>query len=422
MNRIVNQRMAIIGAPGSRGDVNPLLDLAKELLSRGWRVRVGISGPYAHLAEKLGCETRVIVSSAEFQTMLENTAIWRPVRGARLVLKHAATEFGNRFAEQLSDWVVPGHTILIAHPLDFASRVFKLAHPETPLVNLHLAPSTLYTPSELSRYHANFVLRRPEWLIRGLYRIANQYAIRKWIMKGLQPTWERFGVRPQYMEMHQWWSLGGRTIGFYPEWFGPAHEAYLSPIDLVGFPLARGTIENDIVKAHPTNQPMVFTAGTAHGHAQRFFELAVEVCQALQVPGLLLSSQPSQFPKSLPTLVSAANYIPFADLLPHCRLMIHHGGIGTTSESLAAGIPQLVLPMAFDQFDNAARVERLGCGRWFPFSRLTATRLETAIKEMLADPRYRSNATPLRSKLDGPAAISAAANLIEAHFTLSLSR
>ena len=38
--------------------------------------------------------------------------------------------------------------------------------------------------------------------------------------------------------------------------------------------------------------------------------------------------------------------------------------MGTTSQAFAAGIPQVIRPLAFDQFDNAERVEKLGCGRW----------------------------------------------------------
>jgi UDP:flavonoid glycosyltransferase YjiC (YdhE family) len=40
--------------------------------------------------------------------------------------------------------------------------------------------------------------------------------------------------------------------------------------------------------------------------------------------------------------------------------VVHHGGIGTSAQALAAGAPQLVMPMAHDQPDNAARLERLG--------------------------------------------------------------
>ena len=50
-----------------------------------------------------------------------------------------------------------------------------------------------------------------------------------------------------------------------------------------------------------------------------------------------------------PVLLAAAN-VPHAALLPHCCAIMHHGGAGTTSAALAAGCPQLVCPLHFDQF------------------------------------------------------------------------
>ena len=43
-------------------------------------------------------------------------------------------------------------------------------------------------------------------------------------------------------------------------------------------------------------------------------------------------------------------------------MIVHSGGIGTTAQALRSGHPQVVVPFAFDQFDNAERIARLGCG------------------------------------------------------------
>jgi len=63
-------------------------------------------------------------------------------------------------------------------------------------------------------------------------------------------------------------------------------------------------------------------------------------------------------------------------LLPRAGALIHHGGVGTLARALAAGVPQLVIPFAHDQHDNARRVDWLGCGmevapRWASRRRLT---------------------------------------------------
>src|SRR5205823_14931335 len=89
---------------------------------------------------------------------------------------------------------------------------------------------------------------------------------------------------------------------------------------------------------------------------------AVAACERLGVRGLLLTKYPHQLPPRLPPTVRYCPFAPFRRLLPLCGAVVHHGGIGTTAAALSAGIPQLILPLAWDQPDNAERVRRLGVG------------------------------------------------------------
>ena len=70
---------------------------------------------------------------------------------------------------------------------------------------------------------------------------------------------------------------------------------------------------------------------------------------------------------------------------------MHHGGIGTMSQALAAGMPQLVMPMAHDQPDNAARLKRLGCGRVLVPRRFTAVNLACELGHLLSDVAVKTN-------------------------------
>lgn len=58
--------------------------------------------------------------------------------------------------------------------------------------------------------------------------------------------------------------------------------------------------------------------------------------------------------------ILARPFAPLSRLLPYAKALVHHGRIGTASQAFAAATPQLITPFAHDQFDNAARVERLG--------------------------------------------------------------
>jgi len=89
-------------------------------------------------------------------------------------------------------------------------------------------------------------------------------------------------------------------------------------------------------------------------------------------------------------------------LLPHVAALVHHGGIGTTAEALRAGTPQLVVPLAHDQFDNAARVRALGVGASLNAARLTARRLEKRLAEVV-DNKDVNEACRKVAALCGPA-------------------
>src|SRR5262249_51516726 len=108
------------------------------------------------------------------------------------------------------------------------------------------------------------------------------------------------------------------------------------------------------------DSPVVFTAGTGMMHAGEFFRTAVEACRRLGVPGCLITRHSEQVPDALPPGVVHLPYAPFSELLPRARAIVHYGGIGTIAQALLAGIPQLVVPQAFDQIDNANRLARLG--------------------------------------------------------------
>ena len=77
--------------------------------------------------------------------------------------------------------------------------------------------------------------------------------------------------------------------------------------------------------------------------------------------------------------------MPFSRVLPRCAALVHHGGIGTLSAGLAAGVPQLVMPMAHDQPDNADRLRRLGAGRILPPGQFTGARVARELGALLGD-------------------------------------
>ncbi|MGH2351831.1 MAG: glycosyltransferase [Chloroflexota bacterium] len=116
------------------------------------------------------------------------------------------------------------------------------------------------------------------------------------------------------------------------------------------------------------------------------------------------NQDPAQFGPQ-PAHVRIERYVPQTLLLPHCDLVLTHGGSGTVMAALIHGLPLVTVPISADQPENAARCAALGVGRVAAAADATAETIRHAVRTVLADPAYRRNAERLGdeiSRLPGP--------------------
>lgn len=84
---------------------------------------------------------------------------------------------------------------------------------------------------------------------------------------------------------------------------------------------------------------------------------------------------------------------PQADVMPHAAVVVGHGGFGTTMMALAAGVPQVVVPLfAFDQAANAERVAAIGAGMHVSGGPGAVAAIPSSLTRVLDDPAYRQGA------------------------------
>jgi UDP:flavonoid glycosyltransferase YjiC (YdhE family) len=222
---------------------------------------------------------------------------------------------------------------------------------------------------------------------------------------------------PVHRILNQWIHSPDRVIGLFPPWFAPPPDDWPAQTVLTGFPLYD---EADVTPLDPELQdflkagepPLAFTPGSAMRHGDEFFAVAVDVCRKLGRRGLLLSRHDRHMPADLPAGVRHVAYVPFSRLLPHCAALIHHGGIGTSAQALAAGIPQLVVPMSHDQPDNAMKLHELGVAEIVPAGRFSTARATVAISRLM-DSNHRAACLEIKKRFVGADPISETATLIE---------
>ncbi len=117
---------------------------------------------------------------------------------------------------------------------------------------------------------------------------------------------------------------------------------------------------------------------------------------------------------NLPDTVFMVDSIPISWLFPRVAAAIHHGGAGTTAESLKAGIPSIVIPFFGDQFFWGKRVAELGIGPE-PISRkkLTTERLVQAIQEVVTNQTMHQSASNLGAKIRAEDGVASAVAVIQ---------
>ncbi len=159
--------------------------------------------------------------------------------------------------------------------------------------------------------------------------------------------------------------------------------------------------------------PLVFSLGSSAAHAaDGFYVSAVEATRRLgQRAVLVLSSVVS--PKNLPGNVLAIRSTAVYPLFKAASLVVHAGGIGTTAQAIRAGRPQLVVPFAHDQFDNALRVKRRSIGAVSDRKRLTAGRLARNLEQLLANQEIHASATAMAATIPSEDGSSTACDALE---------
>lgn len=161
--------------------------------------------------------------------------------------------------------------------------------------------------------------------------------------------------------------------------------------------------------------PIVFTLGSsAVWVARNFYRESIAAAKLLGGRAvLLIGDERNQLKERLPSEMITVNYAPFDALLARSCAMVHHGGVGTTSHGLRAGIPTLIVPFAFDQPDNAVHAARLGGSRTLPREKYRADRVARELDILLTNPEHTNKAREIGQLIRMENGAAVAADLIE---------
>jgi len=374
---------------GSSGDVHPFIGIGRVLRTRGHDVTIVTAAPFRKVSEGAGLRFVQTHTQVEFDEMTRHPDLWHSRKGLLLILRTLASVLRAHYALVASAYE-PGRTVLVAHALGFATRVFEEAH-QVPAATIHLAPSIFrsdyHQPASIPGVDPSGL---PIWVKRSALWMLDRWLLDPQIVPALNQLRCDVGLPPVSRVFKNWLHSPQRVIGLFPEWFAPIQRDWPPQLRLTGFPLYD---EADAHAVDPGLQsfletgspPILFTPGTANRAAAQFFVAALDAARRLKRRALFVTRYPEQLPPDLGSDARHEAYLPFSRVFPRCAVVVHHGGIGTCAQALAAGVPQLTMPLAFDQPDNTTRLWRLGVARWVRPREFHGERVASQLSALLDD-------------------------------------
>ncbi len=368
---------------GSAGDVNPFIGIGQQLKKRGFRVVLVTSQYFESQARSVGLEFFGLGSAEDYQAIIQDPDLWSAEKGFKVFAERVVFPVMEP-AYQIIASFDPSQTILVAQGQFFAAHI---AHEKLdfPFVTVHLQPAAFRSAYEFPLSPVSL----PPFVIRGLFSLIDALLLDKLFAPNINRFRESLGLPAIKKIFGGWMHSPQKDIGLFPDWFAAPQPDWPPQTQLTGFVYydkQNGNEEfpdglDEFLKAG--SAPVIFTAGTAMKHADQFFLDCIEACQLLRRRGILLTGHPEQLPSELPQGIQHFAYLPFSKALPYALALVHHGGIGTTAQAIAAGIPQVIRPMAHDQPDTAARVEKLGIGASLTPKKFNAASLAEKINSLI---------------------------------------
>ena len=374
-------RLALVTL-GSTGDLYPFLAIGRALREQGHEVFLLSQAPHGGDAVRAGLQFIPVADARAHERTLSHPKLWHPVDGLGVFWRHLCLPAAQPTWEalhSLSQGLPPGQPLrVLASPLAVGARLARDTLPIR-LWTAYLSPAALRKlddPMFLGPW------RVPTWVPQR-WRSAAWQALDRWKLEPmargpLSALANQLGAQPlEGSVFGDWIHSPDGGLALYDAAFAPLprqlHGALSMPHRLaslhqVGFPNFEWASPDVMASWMPgETRSWVLFGGSAGTHgAEQAFRLARELVARSGKPCILLEPARDTPLCDSQTQVTRLPLQALPPLLGQAHAFVHHGGIGSCAQGLTAGIPQILMPRAYDQFENAAAIQRMGMGWAMP--------------------------------------------------------
>lgn len=410
----------VLNTFGSFGDIHPYMALALELQSRGHVPVIATMEIYREKIAGAGlefCPVRPNIPQPQDQDSELIEKIMEPKTGARFLTEELIfPAVRDSYADLLQ--AVAGADVLVTHP---AAPAGPLVGRKTGMfwISTVLAPLSFFSAHDppvppFWQWTSKLNVLGPRFMKFFLDTMKSSYKA-----KAVVDFRDELGLANTGNPMFEGQHSPTLVLALFSRVFAQPQPDWPPQTEVTGFCFYDGRhnlplpVELErFLEAGPA--PIVFTLGSsAVWVARDFFQESIAAARRLGRRAVLLVGDERNRPADLPEGMIAVDYAPYQELLPRALAMVHHGGVGTTSQGLLAGVPTLIVPFAFDQSDNAEHARRLGTSRTLYRHNYRASRVFKELRELITRPEYAQNAAAVSKQLKQENGPARAADLIE---------
>ena len=411
------------------GPTNNCIGIARRLVERGHRAIFVVDRSWHGRLRPFGFEEEVVDLAAPVEGDAAQTAgqFWKDYINA------IAPEFAKPTVEQLTSVIRPIWEELIAGAIYVEPRLREILARTTPDVtiedNVVGFPALTTTETPFVRMVSCNPLELPGPGVAPAF---------SGLAASDPASFQRFRdayrqvLHPLWVEFNDWWRENGAASLAPMEFIGAGElNLYVYPEEL-DYVAARPLgptwhrLESSVRNVDALGGDVTLPAGFADGDRPVVYfslgslgsadvTLMHRVIDALasEPYDVIVSMGPRHDEVELGDNMWGAEFLPQTEILPLADLVITHGGNNTVTESMHFGKPMVVLPLFWDQYDNAQRVDERGYGVRLASYNFSADQLRATVASLLIDePLGRRLATASR-RIRAADGVGRASQLIE---------
>jgi rhamnosyltransferase subunit B len=382
------KRHFVIATYGSSGDVFPFLEIGKHLLGNHHEVSFITTPWYENIVKRNNMQYVPFGTMNQLIDLLNDPARWDPVKGINAIWAKGIQPNVHAIRAYVRSLDPKEEVVILCNPLMMpAADLARIERKNLKIVLFYFQPASIRTHYGRVTVGAVTFPKCPPFLTRLLYAVIDKIALDVGIVHDLNNERQKLNLAPVDHFFSHLRSSADLYVTLFPEWYAPIRPDYPKPLITGDFVLSAPSedpLTDELAKFLDAGEPpIVFTAGTLTRHFKKFFEIAVDVVRKLNARAIFLTGFREQLPAHLPPSVLWQIYAPLSRILLKTSVLVHHGGMGTLAEASKAGVPQLIVPYAYDHFENARIITDLGIGTSISLQSATESKLSRKLSKLL---------------------------------------